>query len=351
MEASIPHNRIKVEKQLVDAASRVILSGQWTDGRTVSKLERSIQNKFGVNRAVGISSGLAALRLALLSLNIGKGDYVVVPAYSCVAIPNAVASVGACPIPVDIDNNSFNIGRSGLRSISLKHVRAIIAVNTFGVCADVDALKEFGIPVIEDCSHGFEFLVNDCSKMLGKLHGDISIFSFYTTKLISGGQGGCLISNDRKIVNTAIDLREYADKNHDSRRQNDRMSDITASLVLSNLEAARTNIGLRNKIATRYISNLRDFVGQISLPSISDEKVFYRFPVTFPGKSGCDLIKHLRKYNIIAEKPVESWLGDRLSNFPNSNMAFREVVSIPIYPSLTMREVDRVSQGIKEFME
>ncbi|HEY3998377.1 MAG TPA: DegT/DnrJ/EryC1/StrS family aminotransferase, partial [Candidatus Xenobia bacterium] len=138
----VVHNRVRAHPEDAEAVARVVRSGQWAQGPQVAELERRLALMAGVRHAVCVGSGVAALRLSLLGLGVGPGDEVVMPGYCCVALPNAVLSVGAVPRRVDVGRGSWNLEGAVAG-------QAAIVVDTFGRPARVD----FGVPVIEDCSH------------------------------------------------------------------------------------------------------------------------------------------------------------------------------------------------------
>src|ERR1035437_1976498 len=205
----IPHNKLTYSKKEADAIQSIIKSGYWAGGKEVKKLEKKIQVITQRKYAIAVSSGLSALRLSLLALGVGKNDDVVVPAYSCVAIPNAVLSCGAIPIPVDITNDNWNIGFKNIQSKISSKTKAIIAVNTFGLKANIKKISTLNIPLIEDCAHAIGEINNDY--IFGK-QGIISVSSFYATKLIGGGEGGIVMTDDKNIADFINDYRDYTDK-------------------------------------------------------------------------------------------------------------------------------------------
>ena len=143
MRNDIPHNRLTRGRHEVSAASRVVASGHWACGKKVERLEKKLSLVASKKYAVAVSSGLSAIRLALLALDIKKGDGVILPAYSCVALANAILSVGAKPLPADVLPGEWNINPSSVEKQrrSKNHIKAVIAVHTFGFPARLEELK------------------------------------------------------------------------------------------------------------------------------------------------------------------------------------------------------------------
>ena len=137
----VPHNRLTFDATEVEAIRRVVESGWWASGPRVADLEAALVQTSGARDAVAVGSGLAALRLALKGLGVGRGDTVVVPAYSCVALPNAVLSLGATPVPIDVDRGEWNLSIAACgRHFAAVRPRAVIAVHTFGTPAPIHQL-------------------------------------------------------------------------------------------------------------------------------------------------------------------------------------------------------------------
>ena len=149
----IPHSKVVLDEADLASVAKVLRSGMLVHGKYVSSLEDSIASFIGVDHAVAVSSGTAALHLSLLSLEIDKGSEVIIPSYVCTALLNAVHQVSATPVIVDIDHNTYNISAANIKKAISAKTGAIIVPHMFGLPADIDAIIEFGIPIIEDCTH------------------------------------------------------------------------------------------------------------------------------------------------------------------------------------------------------
>src|SRR5580765_1787737 len=157
---AVPHKRLTFGEAEARAAAEAVASGQWSGGPRVQALERGLSGRAGRAHAIGVASGLAALRLGLKALGVARGDEVIVPAYSCVALANAPLALGASPIVADVADD-WNLDPRAVAAVRTSRTRAVIAVNTFGVPADLASLRRLGVPVIEDCAHGFGLAVAD----------------------------------------------------------------------------------------------------------------------------------------------------------------------------------------------
>jgi perosamine synthetase len=342
----IPHNRLTFGDEEIKAAQSVVASGYWVSGAQVDILEESCSKIANMKFGKAVSSGYAALRLGLLSLGIGPGKEVIIPGYSCVALANAVLATGAKPIPVDIDSKSLNITKDTIYPKLNKNTAAIIAVHTFGLPANIKELRDIGIPIIEDCSHCFG-LVTPWGP-IGSL-GDISIISFYATKLVGGGKGGMVMTNQESISDFIEDYRDYTDKSPSAFRMNDKMHNIEAVLSLEQLKKLPAMISSRQQIALEYHKNFSDLPASIiSIPDINTIRIWYRFTVLL-NKSVDELIVALSSEGISTDKPISDWT-EGVSDILESKRAYQNILSLPCYPTLTGEEQTRIIQTIKKHL-
>ncbi len=149
----IPHSKVALEEEDLAGVIGVLRSGQLAQGRVVSSLEEKSASLIGVNHAVAVSSGSAALHLSLLSLGVGEGSEVILPSYVCTALLNAIHYVRATPVLADIDPNTYNITSENIKKVITYKTKAVIVPHMFGLPAHIDAILSLGIPVIEDCAH------------------------------------------------------------------------------------------------------------------------------------------------------------------------------------------------------
>jgi perosamine synthetase len=192
----------------LDAISEPILSGWITQGPKVKEFEQLFAARHGVKHALAVSNCTTALHLALVALGIGAGDEVIVPAFTWVATANAVIYCGATPVFVDVDPLTFNIDPGKLREKLTPKTKAIIPVHLFGLCADVDVIKEIApqIKIVEDGACAAGAALN--GKPAGSL-GDIGCFSFHPRKSITTGEGGMLTTNDDELADRLNKLRNH----------------------------------------------------------------------------------------------------------------------------------------------
>ena len=339
----IPHSKVVLEEEDLAGVIGVLRSGQLAQGRVVSSLEEKSASLIGVNHAVAVSSGSAALHLSLLSLGVGEGSEVIMPSYVCTALLNAVHYVGATPVLADIDPNTYNITSENVEKVITDKTKAIIVPHMFGLPADIDAILSLGIPGIEDCAHSIGATVN--GRKAGSF-GLVSILSFYATKMLGAGEGGMVLSNDRGLIESIRDLRAYDERETYTVRYNYKLTDIQAAVVVSQLNKLSAFIEKRKEIAALYNHGLKR-VG-VRLPVVPEERehIYYRYVILLENSP--EFMKEMRKRGIECRRPVFKPLHRYLSlpGYPITDEVWEKAVSIPIYPSLTAEEAHRIVDAI-----
>lgn len=348
--AEVPHNRLTFGNAECDAVLRVVRSGQWAQGPRVEELESVLAQMAGVRHAVCVGSGLGALRLSLGALQVRSGDRVRVPAYSCVALANAALAWGATPVPVDVEEGKWTLDPAQCRRhIENSRPRVGIAVNTFGVPAAIER-SDPGAAWIEDCAHAFGSEVN--GEAFGS-RANVGVLSFYATKLIGGGEGGAVLTNSSAIADFVRSERDYGDQPADAHRMNDKMNDLEASLVLAQLERLPAMVDARSRLAERYLERLgKAAQGDVfRLPSNAAPRIWYRFAVEMLSVPAESVVNDLRRFGIHAAIPVADWRAAGNSTAPVADRAYRSLLSLPLYPTLTEPEQDSVIAAFLKLCE
>ncbi len=336
----IPHNRPTLGLEEETAALRVIRSGWIAKGKEVESFENEFCEFIGLPKghAAAVSSGTAALFLALVMLE-GSEKNVGSPGYVCSALRNAVDMSEGKNVLVDIENNSPNMD---LEKLFKENPQIAIIPHMFGIPINLSNLKK--IPIIEDCSHALGAKVN--GKSVG-LEGEFGIFSFYATKMItSGGFGGMLISKNKKLVDKVIDYIEYDDKNDDNRRFNFQMGDLQAAIGREQLRKLPNFLVRREKIFTKY----KDAGLDILDVSPEDSQILQpvRYRALMKTKNQVKTIESLKNYGIITEILNDEWvLSQNPTKFPNSLNLVRNTISLPIYPSLSDENVEKIISALR----
>ena len=345
----IPHSRPTLGEGDLQAVAEVLKSGLVAQGDKVAAFEQAMATMLRVKGGVASSSGTAALHLALLAFNVGEGDEVLLPTYACSALLHAVRAVRAIPRFVDSDPLTFNIDPDAARKACSPRAKALIAVHSFGLPADLDALKGLGLPLIEASAQALGALYR--GRPVGSV-GDATVFSFYATKLITTGEGGMLLSNDERILAVARDLRECDQKGDDRTRFNYKMTDLQASLGLAQLEQLPRFLERRHAIASWYQERLQALPLHLPLAPPDRVPVYYRYVVK--GLLPADAyLARLQALGVEARRPVfqplHRYLG--LEGFPGADEAWEKAISLPLYPSLSDGEIERIAEAAEEVFQ
>ena len=240
-------------------------------GKYIEKFEKNFADFLGVKYATTTTNGLASLHLALVSLGIGKGDEVIIPDLTIISCALAITYTGATPVLVDVDEKTGNIDPGRIEEKISKRTKAIMVVHLYGHPADMDPImslaKKYKIAVVEDAAeaHGAEYK----GKKVGSI-GETGCFSFYANKIITTGEGGMLVTNDKKIYEKAVLLKDLA---HSKKRRflheeigfNYRMTNLQAALGLAQLEEVDKYIEKKLWIGDIYNKELSG-ISNLELP-------------------------------------------------------------------------------------
>jgi perosamine synthetase len=342
----IPHSRTILADCDIEAAVGVLRSGQVNDSEVTRDLEQTAAALVGRRHAWAAASGTAALHSTLVCMGIGSGDEVLVPTYVCDDVLSAVLQAGATPVPVDVDPEDLNsdpvdaAGKIGPRS------RALVLAHILGMPARVDAFRDLGIPVIEDCAHG---LGADLADRPAGSDGTCSVLSFHGLKMVTAGEGGMVLTDDDEIAAVYRRLRQ-PDFSAGLYRLQSRMSNVLAAIAIAQLERLARTVERRRALAARYASALGDLPkGRPLIRESSDGRrsSCYRFALITDGSVPFDAIERgFRERGVIVRRPVKQLchraLGMDKEMCPNAEALFDRVLSLPLYPNLSEQEQDTV---------
>lgn len=345
----IAHNRPYITQEDRRRVDAVLQSGWIAPGPETKGLEDDFRTYMGGGGACALSSGTAALFVALKALEIGPGHHVALPTYACSALLNAIHMAGATPVVVDIREDDFTLSAEHLALVREKqNLDAIIAVHTFGAAADIrDLERSGGAQVIEDCcqSLGGE----DEGHPLGRL-GAAAVYSFYATKIITGGHGGLVWGPGERVAKFAHDYRAFDGREAYTPRFNLQMTDFQAAMVRSQFLRLPEIVARRRAIAAAYMDAMPDTFSAMN-GLLDPGHMPYRFIVRTPDKATRDGLKaHMQQQGIQCIVPIERYeLFHRYMKLEPKNYAVSERVvdttlSIPIYPSLSDLQVERVAE-------
>lgn len=335
----IQHNKPTIGREEEEAALRVLRSGWLSQGPEVEAFEEEFCKFVGLPKghAVAISNGTSALFLALWALKADEKN-VTFPVYVCAAIRHAIGMAKSHEFPVDITQDSPNLDP---KMISHHKDEIKIIPHMYGIPID---LSNFGDNVIEDCSQALGAKINEIS--VG-LQGTIGIFSFYATKLMtSGGQGGMIVSKDMNLIESIKDYREYDYRHDTNKRFNFQMTDIQAAIGREQLKKLPWFLERREKIFNIYKDHGLDLLDVNNDMKGKIHPVRYR--AILKTKDPNRIIASLRSIEVEAKIPTEDWelLGEP-ALFPNALRLTKETVSLPIYPSLSDKDAEKIAAALK----
>ena len=343
----ISHSRPTIDQGEIDAVDAVLRSGHLAQGERVLEFEKGLASLIGAGGAVAVSSGTAALHLSLLALGVGEGDEVVIPSFVCPALLNAIRYVRAIPVLADIDRETFNIDVRDIKQRRTRKTKAVIVPHMFGLPADIREIAALGIPVIEDCAQSLG------SRYEGAPTGSfgaLSVFSFYATKVICTGEGGMVAANDLQLLERMRDLRDYDEKGDGRLRYNYKLTDLQAALGLAQLRKLPTLIGRRRAIARQYDEFLRERLLPVPACPPDRDHIYYRYVIR--TQQVAELLAAGGEAGIAYRRPVFKPLHHDLgmTGYPQTEAAFRETVSLPIYPSLHDEEIKAILRHAQPFL-
>ncbi len=352
----IPHSRPHVDAGEIAAVVRALQAGHLSQGEEVARLERDLSAMFGADgrtEVVAVSSGTAALYLALVALGVQKGKKVIIPSYTCQSLYAAVSLAGAAPVCADTGENSVCITSSTVKPLLNKAVGAIIAPHMFGFAADIKDLVSLGCPVIEDCAQAAGGRYADGS-LLGS-RGHVAILSFYGTKLLPAGEGGACVTRHKELAEKIRLLRNCDEQELNPRAFNFKMGDLNAALARAELKSLDAMNERRERIARQYDKVFRHFSFRVR--SAQSQSVCFRYLVELPrvargkGKEIKSFLEQSRKAGIMCRRPVWDPLHHTLGGkCPRTGRLHSTLVSVPLYPNLTEAEEKKICRTLPEIL-
>ncbi|MEW6237091.1 MAG: DegT/DnrJ/EryC1/StrS family aminotransferase [Candidatus Omnitrophota bacterium] len=359
VDLKIQYHNIKSE---IDAAVLGVLeSCQFALGKEVGAFEEEFAQYCGSENGVGVNSGTSALHLALLAADIGPGDEVITVPFTFVATTAAVVYTGAKPVFVDIDPRSYTMDPARIEEAITPQTKAILPVHLYGQTADMDPILEiarkYGILVIEDAAqaHGAEYKGCRAGSM-----GDMGCFSFYPGKNLGAyGEGGMVVTNNSEYVRKIRMLRDWGSEKkyfHDLKGYNYRMEGIQGAVLRVKLRHLESWTESRRLWAALY-NQIMEPAGILTPQAMPDRRhVFHVYAIRTPNRSALQAHLHSRQIftNIHYPIPVHlqeaySDLGYKKGDFPHSEQAADEVLSLPMFPELTEAQVRETAEAVLAF--
>ncbi len=351
-----------------DALVRCIESG-WisSEGPEVERFEHEMAAFAGREHGIAVSSGTAALDIAVAVLGIGPGDEVIVPTFTIISCVLQVVRSGATPVFIDADPNTWNIDVPSVAERITSRTKAMIIPHTYGLPADMapllDLAAEHGLHLIEDAAeaHALEYQGRPCGSF-----GTLSTFSFYPNKLITTGEGGMIVTDDDDIAMHCRTLRNLAFAPgrrfvHHELGWNYRMTNLQAALGLAQIASANEFLNRKREISHRYLELFEGIDGLQMPPAMHNGSmnVFWVFGMVLHGAGGEDaenVIRRLQKAGIgsrpfffpLHQQPVLNRRGIGVGeNHPSAENLARNGFYIPNFPGMTESEIARVASEVR----
>ncbi len=366
-----------LRKEIEDAVTGVLSSGAYVLGPNVRSFEHEVAEYLDCQCAVGVGSGTDALHLVLRALEIGPGDEVITTPFTFIATTEAIGLVGAKPVFVDIDRDTYNIDPLQIEAAISSHTKAILPVHLYGQPCDMDAIMEIanqrGIPVIEDCAQAMGAAYQ--GKRVGTF-GLAGCFSFFPSKNLGCyGDGGMVTTNNRELADRVEMLRRHGGKikyHHDELGLNSRLDEIQAAVLRVKLKHLDLWNARRRAVAYEY-NDLLTLVDGLALPrellhegpptavaSNSKENlrlsaVYHQYTIQVEHRD--KVAETLKKFSIqsfpyypvpLHLQKVHDALGNRLGDFPLAESAASHCLSLPMFPELTESQQNQVASRLRE---
>lgn len=341
----------------------VMAGGRYIMGPQVKEFEAQFAQYLSCEQVISCNSGTDALHLALRALRIGAGDEVITTPFTFIATTEAIGIVGATPVFVDVDLNTYNIDTDLIESQITERTKAILPVHLYGRPCNMTAIMEiarkYNLKVIEDCAQATGAVWS--GQKVGTI-GDVGCFSFFPTKNLGCfGDGGAIATSDKVIAERVEYLRRHGGKvkyQHEELGLNSRLDTIQAAVLLVKLQYLDRWNSARAEIANYYINQLANVKG-IVLPTIvqSGNSVWNQFTIRVLDKQRANVQKFLKEKGIgsmvyypipLHLQQVHSNLNYALGSLPISEQLSDEVLSLPMFPELTASAQKVVVESVSQ---
>jgi UDP-2-acetamido-2-deoxy-ribo-hexuluronate aminotransferase len=349
------------EDEIVKEVLKVIRGGEYIFGSKSKQLEKEISEYLGVKYALGLANGTDALILGLKALGIKEGDEVITTPFTFFATAESIAHVGAKPVFVDIEEKTFNIDPQEISKKITDKTKAIIVVHLFGLSAKMDEImkiaKEHDLYVIEDACQAIGTVYK--GKKAGSI-GDIGCFSFYPTKNLGAcGDAGMLTTNSEEIKDKVIQLRNHGSEEryiHSSIGVNSRLDEIQAAILLVKLKHFEDMLDKRNFIAKTYYMGLNN---NLHLPEHIQSREHTYHQYSFRVEKREEFMDYLKGKGIatMIYYPIPlhlqtafDYLNHQKGDFPIAEKISDEIISLPIYPTLSFDLQQSIIQSVNGFL-
>jgi dTDP-4-amino-4,6-dideoxygalactose transaminase len=379
-----------IQDDINRAVLAVLASNQYIGGPTVAEFEQAFGDYHQTPFCISCNSGTDALYLALRAFDIGPGDEVITSPFTFIATAEVISMAGAAPIFVDIVPETFNLDPFQVAAAITPRTKAIMPVHLFGQCADMTGVMAIAqsheLPVIEDCAQATGAVWQNptgATQKVGSI-GDIGCFSFYPSKNLGGyGDGGAITTHNAKLAEKMRIVRDHGRRSgyiHEAIGINSRLDAIQAAILLVKLRHLDHWNLQRKAVAQRYGELLENIPG-ITIPKAQEDSVWNQYTLRVNHEGDLEYLEQYRALSAAPDgvpgprrdrirgalveqgiqsmvyyplplhlQPVYSSLGYEVGQLPLAEQAALEVLSLPMFPELTVTEQERVRDGLKDVL-
>ncbi len=343
------------------AFEEVLPVGKYTLGRQLAAFEEEFASYSDSRHGIGISSGTAALHLALRALGVGPGDEVITVPNTYIATVFAISYTGATPVFVDVLPDTANMDPARVAAAVSEHTRAIVPVHMYGGCVDIDAVRAAapGVPILEDAAHAHGATLGE--RKAGSL-GDIAAFSFYPAKLLGAlGDGGFITTSDDDLAARVRQLRYMGQAGtkheHLVLGFQERLDEMQAAFLRIKLRQMEDQLAGRRRVAAGYDELLADTPLRLPVRDATGRHAYYQYAVLAPRRE--ELMAYLQDRGIGTQIMYPRLVPDQVAyqglpwraadELPVARSLFPSVLSLPMFAELTDDEVARVAAAVNDF--
>ena len=370
----------QIKPAIDEAIANVLTSGQFILGPEVRKFETEVASYLGVDYAIGVNSGTDALMIGMRSLGIAPGDEVITTPFSFVATAESISNIGAKPVFVDINPETFNLNPEAIKEQITPKTKAIMPVHLYGCPAAMTQIlalaQEYNLKVIEDCAQAFGAKYwgkcvecqqhcpetgrkANAGKYVGTI-GDVGAFSFFPTKNLGAyGDAGLIATNNPEVAELASMLRTHGSKqryHNEILGYNSRLDSLQATILRVKLPYLETWNQQRYQIAQTYNQLLGD-VEEIITPRLIEGHVFHQYTIRITNGQRDQVQKYLESQGIstvvyypIPQNRLPVYAGE-YPNYPVSELLATQVLSLPIWPEISRVKIEIIVKALKSALK